>query len=352
MVEERRGKRIEIDDLQEGMKLAQDIDNRYGGVLLPAGTILTDRKIARLQDLNYQQVKIVGESQKKINKNIEKFSRLEDLYREEVQKTASLYKKVKFKGEIDEDILHSLIDDVMNFSAEIEISDLLNMVRGVDEYTYTHLLNVGILSNIMGKWLDFNQEWLEKLTLSGLLHDVGKTKISDEILNKPYTLNVEEYEIMKKHSQYGYEIVDESDFITKDTALGILTHHEYYNGQGYPLQLEGEDIPLFGRIIAIVDAFDAITAERIYQRKSSPFAALEKIQRENFGYCDPRLKKIFLDKIPNFFIREKVKLSNGEIGEIVFINNRNPSAPIIKLENDYIDLSTKNSLEIEEILKQ
>ena len=345
-----REKVIKVDKLQAGMRLSQDIENKYGAVMIPAGTILTERKINRLQDLAYQQVKVVRESQEEIEANIEGFSRLERSYREDVKKAASLYKQIKFQGKIDEDILIPLARDAMNLGSEMEINDLLNMVQGVDEYTYTHLLNVGILSNMMGKWLGFEGEKLLNLTKSGILHDVGKSKIPEEILNKPDSLEPEEYEIMKRHSYYGYEILHKTDFIKQDTALGVLTHHEYYNGRGYPLQLQGEDIPIFGRIIAIVDAFDAITSERVYQQKSNPFVAMEKIQKENFGYCDPGLKKMFLAKIPNFFVREKVKLSNGKIGRVVYVNNTNPSSPIVKIGEEYLNLSEENNITVEEVL--
>ncbi len=344
-------KTVEIENVEEGMKLARDIENRFGGVILPAGTILTDSKIARLKRLDYQKAKVFKESPEELDENMKEFSRKEKFYREEIKRTALLYKKIKFREAIDEDILDSLYENAMDLSTKLEISDLLNMVKGVDEYTYTHLLNVGILSNMMGNWLDFNQAKLERLTKAGLLHDVGKSKIPEEILQKPASLSPEEYELMKEHSYYGYNIVDKAQFISKETALGVLTHHEYYNGSGYPLNLAGDNIPLFGRIIAIVDAFDAITSERIYQQKSSPFTAIEKIQRENFGYCDPRLKKLFLEKIPNFFIREKVKLNNGKIGEVVFVSARSPSTPVVKVEGDYLDLSNSTEIEIEEILK-
>lgn len=100
-----------------------------------------------------------------------------------------------------------------------------------------------------------------------------------------------------------------------------------------------------------MDAFDAITADRVYQKKSNPFTALDKLRKEGSTYIDPELKEIFIDRIPNYFVQEKVRLSNGKVGEIIFINPRSLKDPIIKLKDDYLDLSRLDDVEVVEIIR-
>lgn len=342
---------VEWDDLEPGMRVARDIENRYGGVLVPAGSILTESTIYKLKELNYFYVHIISEAEEERKDYIKEISEKEKAYREEVEKAAALYKRVKYQEKLDYDEFQNLTENSMELSNKLELDELLAMLRDTDEYTYTHLLNVAILCSIVGKWLGLPEKRIEKLTQAGLLHDVGKAKVPDEILQKPDTLTDEEYEIVKKHSLYGYKIVEDAEFINQEVAQGVLTHHEKFGGQGYPLGLKGGDIPLFGRIMAICDAFDAITAERIYRRKKSPFEALKILGRENFTYYDPELRQFFMDNVPNYFLHETVRLNNKEQGKIVFINPREPGYPIVKVEDEYLDLSENPDIKIEEIIK-
>ncbi len=342
---------VEFDDLEPGMKTARDIENRYGGVLLPAGSILTEATIDKLKELNYFHIHIIPEAEEERSDYARRISQKEKAYREEVEKAASLYKRVKYQEELDYDEFRNLTENAMELSDELEIDELMAMLRDIDEYTYTHLLNVAILCSIVGKWLGMKEERIEKLAQAGLLHDVGKAKVPEEILQKPDTLTDREYDLVKKHTLYGYNIIKDSEFISQEVARGVLTHHEQYGGKGYPLGLKGDEIPLFGRIMAICDGFDAITAERIYRRKKSPFEAMKILKRENFTYYDPELREMFLDNAPNYFLHENVRLNNKQEGKIVFINPRDPGYPIVKVEDEYLDLSENSDIKIEEIIK-
>ncbi len=341
---------VGTEELKPGMRAATDIENRYGGVLVPAGEVLTGSKIDKLKQLNYKLVYIISEEDH--DSNLDGLGIKEKAYRSDVRRAASLYKRLKYEEEIDYDEFRLLTKNTMEMSSTLELDELLNMVQDADEYTYTHLINVGILCSMMAKWLDLSQKRTEKLTQAGLLHDVGKAKISEEILNKPDTLSEEEFDEVKKHSLYGYKMIDRSKFISDEVARGVLTHHEKYGGGGYPLGISGKDIPLFGRILALADGFDAITSARIYRRKRSPFEALKIFRRENFTHYDPELREIFMEKVPNYFMKEKVRLNDGSEGKIVFINYREPEHPMVKIEdNGYVDLSEKPELKIEEIIR-
>ncbi|MGM0411066.1 MAG: HD-GYP domain-containing protein [Bacillota bacterium] len=340
---------IEISNLQAGMKLADDIEHDYGGILLPAGTILDESKIERLKHLNYNYVYVYDEDEKEIKNNLEKTKNSEFKYRKNMDKMQAVFYRVRHSDEIRYEDIQEMTDEVKSLGNEQEMINLLTKVRDTDEYTYSHLLNVGILAYMFGNWLDLDKEKITNLTKAGLIHDLGKTKIPDKILNKPDNLTEEEYEKMKNHSIYGYEMAKKANKISDETARGVLTHHERYNGKGYPLGMKGEKIPLFGRILAIVDTFDAITANRIYHPACSPFDAIKLFREETFGEFDYNLLKIFLDKMPNYFVNEKVILNDGREAEIVFINPRQQDTPIIKVGDNYIDLYMNENLKIERL---
>ncbi len=344
-------KLVKREDLVPGMKVARDVENRFGGVLIPAGSILTASRIEKLEELNYYHIYVAPADKEKISENAKKLSSQEKAYRQDMEKAAALYRRIKYEEGIDYKEFKDLTENALDLSTGLEVDDLLNMVRDVDEYIYAHLLNVGILSSMMGRWLNLSDDRVEKLTQAGLLHDVGKTMVPDEILYKPGPLTEEEFEEVKQHTRDGYRIVQKSDFISREVAQGVLTHHEEFGGSGYPLGLIGREIPLFGRILAIVDAFDAITAERVHRRKRSPFQAMKIFKSENFTHYDVVLREVFMEKVPNYFLHEKVRLSSGEEGKVAFIDPRQPEYPLVKTGDEYIDLSENPDIKIKEIIK-
>ena len=344
-------KQVKIEDLVPGMKLGEDIENKFGGVMLPAQTILDRNKINKLSRLDIQEVKIIEESQKEIAENAEKIEDVELSYRKNLNRVAEIYEKLKLTDKLAKSRLEEVVNTVMKMGKALELIDILTLVQEGDNYNHTHLLNVGILSNMFGRWLGFSQERLQALTAAGLLHDIGKIRIPEEILLKPDELTDEEYKEAKKHVKYSYKIVDEMDELPRESVWGVWSHHERYDGSGYPNELEGEEIPLLGRIIAIVDVFDAVTSDRVYKSGASPFKAIRLFKEEDFKHFDQNLKKIFLDQVPNYFMKREVRLNDGRRAEIVFINPRKPDKPIVKAGDDIIDLYQEEKLAIEEIIK-
>ena len=341
---------IKIEELKAGMKLANDIEYDYGGILLPAGTILDNKKINRLKRLSSDYVYVYNEDEEKLEENLSRTKNAEIKYQEEIDEMKGLFKRARNLEQIEYEDVKDITKELISIGDEDEMINLLTQVREVDQYTYCHLLNVGVLAYMFGNWLKFDKERCFSLTEAGLMHDLGKAKISEEILNKPAELTSEEYEKIKKHTIYRYEMAQKVKHIGPETTQGILTHHERYNGNGYPLELKGKDIPLFGRIIAIVDTFDALTANRIYQAESTPFEAIKLFREETFGDFDYDLLSVFLEKIPNYFVNEKVILNNGKEAEIVYINPRHQDKPIIKIDDSYIDLYKNDDLKIERMV--
>jgi putative nucleotidyltransferase with HDIG domain len=152
--------------------------------------------------------------------------------------------------------------------------NLLN-VMSFDYYTYTHSVNVCTFSVAFAQHLGYtDEEFLNNLGTGALLHDVGKTRISERILNKRSKLTPLEMELIKKHPGWGVEIMKSTNMIHVDSYYPIIQHHEREDGSGYPYGIGSDDIHIFGKIIGIADSFDAMTTRRAYQRERDTFPAL------------------------------------------------------------------------------
>jgi HD-GYP domain-containing protein (c-di-GMP phosphodiesterase class II) len=173
------------------------------------------------------------------------------------------------------------------------IVSMAGAVDAKDAYTHGHSLRVARMSLIVAQQRGLSREELEPLLLSAILHDVGKIAIPDNILKKPGRLNKEEFEIMKGHPIAGAKMLQHIPALATVTP-GILHHHEYWNGTGYPHGLAGEAIPLQGRIIHIGDSFDAMTTDRIYRTKIDVAGAVAEIHKHAGRQFDPTLVECFL----------------------------------------------------------
>jgi putative nucleotidyltransferase with HDIG domain len=218
--------------------------------------------------------------------------------------------------------INGLIDEFVEKIVSLK-GTTLNLVelRNYDDYTYTHSLNVALLSLILGKKLGYNEDQLKILGVGGMLHDIGKIKIPLEILNKPDRLTTEEFEIMKRHPIYGYEIV--KNVYSRFVQSIVLYHHEKVSGNGYPLGKKGNEMGEFAQIASIADVFDAITSARSYKPARPFWYALLCIYREQGKSFPPRLAQIFLKDIPEYFGNNPifpkgsfVRLNTGEIAYV------------------------------------
>lgn len=172
------------------------------------------------------------------------------------------------------------------------IYDLISL-RNYDYYTYTHSVNVAILSVGLGVAIDLKRDDVEKLGTGAMLHDLGKSAIPHNILNKQGKLDDTEYRIIRNHVIEGEKILRTHKEIPEESYDAVLQHHEKLTGKGYPFKLSGKDIKLFGRIAAIADCYDALTTQRPYKPAFTPFYALSIVAKETGDY-DPELLKTFI----------------------------------------------------------
>ncbi|MDA3846158.1 MAG: HD domain-containing protein, partial [Vallitaleaceae bacterium] len=153
----------------------------------------------------------------------------------------------------------------------------------------------------------------------------------------------------KKHTLHGYQIIKDQN-ISKDIKLGILMHHEKIDGSGYPQCLKGPDIHPFGKLIAIADIYDAMTSNRSYHKKFSPFKVINMFEQESYGLLDTKFLFVFLENIAHNYLGKEIKLSTGEQAKVVFLHNNSPSRPIVQVDNVMIDLLFEPTISIDEIM--
>lgn len=334
-------------DCEPGMVLASDIVNDYGAVVLYQNSILDEYSITKLLKLGLNFVKIY--------KNYEFKEKKHAVIEAQYNNNLEDFKEVIWDISCGKTLEMERITEVSrslssNFDTINDLVTCLSKVRSINEYTYTHSLNVSLLCSLLGSWLNLGHKQIEQLSHCGILHDIGKSKISPDILNKPDTLTEEEFEKIKEHPVIGYKMLEDNKEISKDVALGVLMHHEREDGSGYPFGFKSERINYYAKILAVVDTYDAMTSNRVYKKRQTPFDVLEMYESEYLTKCDAGIMLTFLRHISSYYIGTVIKLSDGTIGEIVYINSNRVSRPLIKYNGTIIDLSMNPELKIIEML--
>lgn len=228
-------------------------------------------------------------------------------------------------------VLDTVISDILK-NRNVQLS--LNDIGTVDEYTYLHSVNVAVYSLLMGEKLGYDKKNLDKLAIGAMLHDLGKTVLDPEIQFKQGPLTDEEYEVMKKHAEYSYEILSGESTLPEESKKIALMHHERLDGTGYPMGLKGDEISEFAQIVAIADVYDALISDRCYRLKWPASRAVDYLIEKSGTYFSPELVQLFIQRIAIYPNGSMVELSDGTKG-IVRGQNRNvPMRPIIRVIYD------------------
>ncbi len=346
---------VSISHLKPDMILARDI---YGidkttsaVVMLRAGQVLTTAIIKNMSNLGlngvYIQEKEGMDKEYQIVDNTTKkelLDSIQQIYDLSEKTTEALYSGCISHAN---DVLDKLIDTIVeNPNMYIDISSL----RLYDDCTYNHSLGVTVLSIAIGKTLGLSRKSLSQLALCALLHDIGKMQVPIDIITKPGRLTNEEFTEIKQHPNMGGEILKKNDLVSDLVLKGVMSHHEKVDGTGYPRNLKGKDIPLFGRIVACADVYDALTSTRPYRTPATPSEAIEYIMGGTGRQFDRGVVRSFLKCISPYPVGSCVSLSSGDTAVIVEQNIHNPMRPkIFMMENptEVIDLfNDQNFLDI------
>lgn len=349
---------VPIECVNDGSYLAKTIYDSEGRVLLREGIKLNEVLLRRIKHIkifsiyindeysdNIIEEVIKPELRQKAIKTIKDTFVSFEKYNLYSAKGTSSNKTTNFIKEKQKYFL-SIGDIATNILDEIftKKNTLINVVdiKNLDSYTYQHSVNVAVLSLILGMQLQLSRFELYSLCLGALLHDIGKVFISKEIIQKYDKLTEKEYEIVKEHSQKGYDYLKGSPDISAPARIIALQHHERINGLGYPEGRKGDDINKLARIVAIADVYDALTSDRPYRRALSPNESLEYIMASGGTLFDYNMVLAFSKAVIPYSEGTLVRLTNGAIA-IVEENNPNyPLRPKLKIVKTIDDSNRKN----------
>ena len=343
MTEEKKNitlKKIPIRYLWDGMVLSDDLYNESGKVLLiRAGERITEKTIGQLKNLGTEDACVMTceETYEKIMNAKEVPPEIRQEMMEDKFGYTKLRKEVRnFLGMIEHaaepeyEAAQEVTGEVTEKLGKMNFHDFfecINVPRKIDEDLQRHSLNIAFLNGMMGYWLKMPEEQIQLLVMAGLLHDIGKTQIPEQILFAPRKLTKEEYEVIKQHPVYSYELLgDQYDASVRDA---VRHHHERLDGLGYPDQLSGDEISVFARITSICDIYDAMVSKRSYKEERLPFDILDKMKHKEYGGLDPELVAVFIKNMIRHFKNSQVIMSDGITGIVSYIPPTDIDHPVI-----------------------
>jgi len=304
--------------LREGMTLGDNLYNNYGDLMLSSGTVLTKEYVKSIERLQYNGVYIIDD----ISKDIHIINIINDSVRAQTVKGIKdvFIHCEKGSPDVKPDLkkvkqqIENIVDEI--FENKHLMVNMIDM-KVFDDYTYYHSVNVAVLSIVLGVALKMDRNELCNLGFAALLHDIGKVFVSKDILNKAGKLTPGEFDEIKTHSLLGCNHIKKGYGVSNSSYMGILDHHEKYEGGGYPNNLKGDNISWYGRIISVADVYDALTSDRPYRKALLPSDAMEYVMASTMTLFDSKVVDIFVKKIAPYPIGTCVRLSNGYTGIVV-----------------------------------
>ncbi|WP_449601097.1 HD-GYP domain-containing protein [Paenibacillus sp. Marseille-Q9583] len=331
-----------------GKQLIANLFNDKGVFVLPALTLLSAEHIRLIN-----QHKITLESHDVVQLDSAEFFQLAiDDCTAAIENIFEQLRHNKNKRIPMLEVRNEVIPFIQQVSEKNDFYGVLAALQSKDDYTYRHNVAVGILSTLLGKWLKLKPEDLSMLTIAATLHDIGKMRIPDELLTRPGPLTAEEYQLMKKHTTYGYEMIRDTIGTNHLQALVALQHHERMDGSGYPFGVLGNRITDFSKIVAVADVFHAMTSDRFYRKASPLYEVLLQMEESVFGKLDPYICRVFINKLMQSMIGNEVELTDGRTGKIIMILATDPLRPLVNIDDDFIDLSKHRSIGIMRVIPQ
>lgn len=243
----------------------------------------------------------------------------------------SMFQEVRMGNAIKVSDAAPLVDEISE-SITRNPEAFLNLARlkTKDDYTYMHSVAVCALMIALGKQLGLTGAYLKEAGLAGLLHDVGKMMIPDDVLNKPGKLTDEEFDIIKQHPRKGWELLQGSQEITATTLDVCLHHHERVDGTGYPERISGDLLSLFARMGAVCDVYDALTSNRCYKNGWAPAEAIRKMAEWRNGHFDERIFQAFVKTIGIYPSGTLVRLKSGRLAIVIKRTGKSLLTPVVK----------------------
>ena len=342
---------IAVDELAPGMFVVAIVSQRAGLKIAQSGLIHTEQQIATLRARGVLTVRIDPERSQLSQPEPEapagqgqapgtsgrakgegRALKIRRLYQEARELQGKFIRHLKAGEPIDITPLAAVAEEMVDtMFTHGDAMLCLARIRAKDAYLMEHSMNVAILLANFGRYLGLERSVLKELTLGGLLHDVGKIMTPNEVLNKPGKLTDEEFAIMREHVVHSHAILNATSGITP-TMLEVATnHHERLDGSGYPRRLKGEQLSLYTRMSAIVDVYDAVTADRVYKQGMPPTQAFRILLKGAASHFDEGLVTRFIKCMGVYPVGTLVQLSNQRLAIVMQRNEQQPLKPLVKV---------------------
>lgn len=353
--------RIRTDQAETGMIVASDIFTTSDQLIINKGTQLDERTIMKLRFYNIygllvfkgpdERTALKEESYIEMLRSTPEFKKFNRTYIDTVANVEKGFRNiVNGKNEFDANQMLADTDQILREGRNgAHILEMLHGIRNYDDMTFVHSLNVSMICNIFAGWLKLSHEESRILTLGGLLHDIGKLLVPNEIITKTGKLSEDEFKIIKAHAIKGYEVLKDQPVDIRIKYMALM-HHERTDGSGYPNGFTGDQINDYAKIIAIADVYDAMTSSRRYRNAICPFEVVENFERDGFLKYDPGYLMTFMEHIVESYLHNIVRLNDGREGEVVMINKLALSKPMLRIGDEFVDLSKEHGLNIEAVI--
>lgn len=358
-------KEINIDDILVGGQLARDLYDNRGQLLLRQGTTITADFILSLKRKGIKVVyidvpqehapeKSEIEQLKQRQNLLQNFARHHQVLRQEIKRT---YMRGKYQKIMQRELFESMVDllRMLQQFPDHELIPLYFQARSYTRekiYSYnSHATNVGILCAVLARLLGLDQDLTAEVTLTGFLHDIGKSRLPVQVLEKPGKLNNEELKMVQTHPILGASILTRTPWIKPRIILGVLRHHERLDGSGYPYGAMGSEIPIHARITAVAGVFDTMTSTRTYASAHDVFSAIAHLKVQSFGQLDSRITRILYNRVLQGYEGKQVELLNGEVGTIRCQMRDDEIMTMVHTDTAQYDMNKTASPVIKAILK-
>lgn len=328
-------RKISLDIVRPGMILAKPVLGSTGQILLKSGIEIKPQYISYLRRLGINNLYVRDDRIQDVE--------VSDVISEETRHEARLLVKriignlqspgsqIKSINIQDKEVVKTvnrIIEELINNK---DLIVQLVDIRTKDDYLFAHSVNSTVLATLVAAKMNYDQKTLKLLATGCLLHDIGMVTVPEHILKKPDELTEDEFETVKKHPEYGFEIFKKSPLFDARAGAVILQHHERSNGRGYPRGLENERINKLAKIVSIADVYDAMTSEKFHRQSYYPHQAIELLMSRGGEYFDMEILNHFLAAVAAYPVGFHVFLSNGESGLVIANNHEMTLRPVVRV---------------------
>lgn len=351
-------------EFASGKELAEDLYDINGRMLIKQKNKLTDTIIQKIKSNGIFSVYINDQySTNRIDPPIP--SSLKNATVLEMKLLFEEVRKTELPGHTNYKIINNHITNLIQYAEDImyelpkRTDRLINFadVKSVETYTYSHSINVAVLSYLLAQDTNIEISRWKDLFIGALFQDIGMSFINEKLFMKKGKLDVAEFVKIKEHPKLGYNFIKDLAFANSYIKVIVLQHQEKNDGSGYPNGILGKEINPLAKLVSIADVYDAMTSDRIYSRASSPSEAIEYIMSSAGRHFDFDMANSFIRNIVPYPIGSLVKLNTGDVALVEETNHAFPLRPVIRLINkklqslelSKVDLTNENNLTIERI---